>query len=259
MKQLSYTVFLLVLLHVVYQASGQKLEEKWSVQMSGSGTVFYGDIHQNDFIPVLRNKNELKGSLSICLNRQLNQYFALQAYLTSGSLAGTKRSENKYFKCRFTEYGFTALINVNDVIFTSYRSRSRQFLNFYVMVGWGLMDFRTQVRKLSDNSFIKGQGYNASGDRTKATTEMVIPVGVGVKSRLNRWMKIQGPFFSNTDLLTEFIIKNVNSDKVDDEIDFVTGKDKYFMFNVGLCYHFTPHKIKFIMGFNEIKKTLPVY
>jgi len=239
-----FTLFFVLFTLSFSSLYSQRKDVFWSYQVFAGGTVFHGGIHEHDFIPVLRNKNELRFAAGTSVTRNFSRIVAFQGIFTAGTLSGTKRSDDIYFMTHFVEYGFNGLFSINELIFTEDKYRKKDFLDLYFILGWALIDFRAEVLKLSDNSFIKGVGYNQFGKYKKATTELVTPVGVGVKYKLSELTGQYTYFTSRSDLQAEFIVKYVNTDKLDANVNNPSGKDRYFYLNLGVSYHIPTRILK---------------
>ena len=199
--------------------------------------LHYGDIKQYDFWPL---PEERKWGGGAVINYQVSPIFSLQLQGLHGNLAGVKRNfratsgtywegnpANYKFEAELYEGTFNATISLNRW-FTP-NLKLNDWLNFYALGGVGLIQFRTQLRDLKDDTFINSYGWKNKGtEEADMTTETVFPVGLGVKIKLH----------DKIDLNIESTIRNLNSDKLDAYIRHNNAKDKYGYTFIGFTYRF---------------------
>ncbi len=192
----------------------------WSAGIDGGMSISYTDIMDYDFFP--KDFTYWGSNGSIFLNKQISPFFGLQARLYTGNLSGVKKTQT--FAASYYQYGINSYFSITDLLFTNIRHKK---VNFYFLVGAGLIRFRT-YRK-TGGEFVESYGYSIP-DLTPArpTTEFVIPTAVGINVKLNHAF----------DLNAELALHNlVSSDKLDAQISG-NSNDKYASGNIGISYKF---------------------
>jgi len=201
----------------------------WSATLSGGSMLFYGDLRQYDFYPLGKTTaqpsdvSERKWGFGLALNKQLSPVFALQGQLQIGKLSGIKRKVDAYFNASFTEYGINGILNFRNLFFPNAKNCK---ITVYGIAGIGLIDFKSLQRSISTGDTIHSYGYGQYGQKNEATSEIVIPLGLGVKYKINK----------KFDIGIESTINNVNTDKLDARIKTGTAKDKYGYTALTLTY-----------------------
>lgn len=191
----------------------------WSATLSGGSMLFYGDLRQYDFYPVGKSDypkdiSERKLGFGLAVNKQLTPLFGVQGFLQSGELSGFRRSVKAYFNTSFLAYGVNATLNISNLFNSSKENRK---FKFYGFAGLGYVDFKAKQQRFITDATIHSEGYGEFGQEDKKTTELVIPVGLGVKYMINK----------RFDIGLESSLNNVNSDKLDARAVKNTARDKY--------------------------------
>lgn len=191
----------------------------WSVGANAGVMLFYGDVKQYDYYPVFRYNSEYSLGYGLTLTKTLNSVIGLQGQILNGKLAGTSRyakaasfrdpKDNRYFTANVFEYDFNVVINLSNLILSKRKINERKF-SVYTTFGAGLTNFNTELRKLSDDALITEYGSSNPNSSEKLifknrTTEIVIPVSLGVKYKLN----------TKFDLGLETSVRFANTDKLD--------------------------------------------
>ncbi len=217
----------------------KKAYKKWSVGINGGVNMFYGDIKQYDWAPVMHkngsSRSELGFGVQGNVSRTLGNIWGVRGSLMYGTLAGMKRATTpsvanhggSYINTKLIEYDLTLTANISNMFFSD-KTKARK-ITVYGLAGVGLMHFRTLKKGLKDDVWIASQGYKTQGTEKKAmTSEVVIPVGLGIKFRLSK----------SLDLTIENTLYNVNSDKLDATAKALTSRDKYMYTSLGLAMKF---------------------
>jgi len=228
------TVFLLV---VMFQNGihAQLFNPRFSAGVHSGMLVFYGDIKTKEFAPSLSGFNELRFGSGLQATYDLNPILSLRGAFIAGKLAGAKPSADEYFEANILDYTLQLMVNLNSLIFYDYNITP---LDVYAIIGYGMVEFRTIKRKLSDNSFVKAFGYNADGSKSdRKTREMVIPVGIMLQSNIENLLNVNNYFLSKTDLTLEFVLHNANTNKLDADLTVREVRDKYSYLAIGLVYY----------------------
>lgn len=208
----------------------------WSVTLSGGSMLFYGDLRQFDFYPASKQngkdwygfKNDLterQMGIGLAVTKQLNPFLGVQGFLHSGKLSGYKRSANAYFNANILAYGVNAYLNISN-LFNS--DNTTQKFKLYGILGLGFVDFKTKQQSISSDATLFSYGYGEFGQETKKTTELVIPIGLGLKYNVSKRL----------DIGIESTMNNVNTDKLDARVMDNTAKDKYGYTCLTLTYKF---------------------
>lgn len=235
-KHLAVNVFLAILLILkTTNISAQVFTPKWSTGIHSGMLIFYGDIKTREFLPSVSGFNELRFGVGIHANYHFNPMFAMRGSVIAGKLAGAKPEADEYFEANILDYTLQAMINMNGIFFYDYDVTP---FDVYAIVGYGMVDFRTIKRKLSDDSFVRAFGYNADGSKSdRKTREMVIPVGIMLQSNVDNLLNLNNYILSNIDLTLEFVLHNANTNKLDADLTVREVRDKYSYLALGLVYY----------------------
>lgn len=199
---------------------------KWSVSIHNGLMLSYADIKQYPIMPVASNNSEYKFGFGVDINRQLTTTIGLKAEALFGTLSGSKRDINTYFRSELNEFSLQTNISLNNLCCPK---KEACRLKVYAMGGFGLVSFRSALRHISDNSFIFGYGYSAGGGSLSSmTTEWIIPVGLGAKFRID----------DDVDLGLESSFRFMKSDKLDAFVLKGSSADKYQYTSISITYKF---------------------
>jgi len=204
----------------------------FSIGLHGGWTQFYGDIRQYDFGFTKEGSDWKNGAGGGFINYQLNPVIGFNVNVMGGTLGGSKRTvgspnganQNVRFKATFIDYTVNTTVNFVNLMYSD-RTKDRIFTS-YITGGIGFVSFRTAKYRLygkDSGEFISGFGYENKGqDKAKMTTELVLPVGLGVKFKLSRRFDI------GLEYTQRFAIA---SDKLDATVAGKKGSDGYGYFN----------------------------
>jgi len=236
MYRFTRVIFFLVFGFSSFAALAQKPELDWTVGVDAGFLIFYGDVKQNDFIPVFRDNNEVKPGYGLNIRKRFNPFLGIQLKFLRGTLAGTQRERNEYFKTNIFSWSINADININQIIFYD---QDQKDLELYLQLGAGLVDFRGKLFNLQTNDIIAVNGYSADGkNKEKATTELIIPFGIGGTYGLRHFLKEEHVFWDRLDIVVEFTWVFTNTDKIDMVQSYRSGKDQYSFACFGFHYNF---------------------
>jgi OmpA-OmpF porin, OOP family len=206
----------------------------WSATVSAGSMVFYGDLRQFDFYPVtIQNSkdwyklqtglSEYDRGFSLAISKQLSPVFGVQGMLLKGALGGIRPSVDAHFNASLLSYGFNLKINFLPLFNPNIKPKK---ISVYGIIGIGLVDFKSREWSLSTGDTLMSYGYGDFGAEKKATTETVVPLGLGIKYQIN----------NRFDIGLESILNNVNTDKLDARVVSGSAKDKYGYTCVTLTY-----------------------
>ncbi|MFA6923835.1 MAG: outer membrane beta-barrel protein [Bacteroidales bacterium] len=205
------------------------INQNWYININYGSLLFYGDIKQYDFYPV---EQERKWGYGVIFGKSFNQTFSLQGQIISGELAGINRKKDRQFNADILEYSLNAVFDFTDMfcfLLLNKIDNSPKKVKLYAYIGAGYIDFRSILKTYNNEEFVAAEGYSNNGTVSeKMTTELIIPVGIGLNFRLSRALSfnIEGSF------------RNVNTDKLDVTVVPNSSKDKYEYFSLGLKYKF---------------------
>lgn len=206
----------------------------WSVTLSGGSMLFYGDLRQFDFYPISKQNgkdwygfttdiSERNIGFGLTVSKQFTPIFGVQGQLQKGKLSGVKRNANAYFTADVLKYSINGTVNFTNLFFPNSKKHS---FSFYGIAGVGYVDFKTVEKKISTNAEIQSYGYGDFGQKRKQTTELVVPLGLGLKYKLS----------PKLDFGVECILNNINTDKLDAHVRANTAKDKYGYTAITITY-----------------------
>lgn len=204
--------------------------EGWSISANVGPTLFYGDLKQFRVVPLTTSyNNEYQAACGVILSKQLFSFLSLRGQLLAGNLSGTKKSVNEYFKSKFVDYSFNIKLDITKMIYKEEEKKT----SFYTYAGIGMIDYRVKKYSISSNQLKSSLGYynesiyDSQGDKLKATSETILPIGIGVDYMLTY----------NLSMNLDYSRRIANSDK----LDISVGKAKHDMYDyisIGLTYHF---------------------
>ncbi|MCD4773975.1 MAG: hypothetical protein K8R41_11400 [Bacteroidales bacterium] len=215
-----------------YDKNNKSFFANWKINIDGGINLFYGDIQQYRYAPY---KEDYRLAYSLSLHKQLSPVFGFGGQLLNGKLHGTRISSvpqsgsteytgtGVYFDADVFEYNLNSTINFSNLFgkFDPYRKFS-----IYGLAGIGFSNWKTEVKDYNTDDVLRRSGFTGSG-LNKRTTEIVIPIGLGLNINLNNSFGIN---FQST-------IRGVNSDKLDAT---VSGRkyDYYNYTSLGFSYNF---------------------
>lgn len=199
----------------------------FSVSANGGSMLAFGDIKQYSFLPASNKENKFGGGFAI--TKSFKSIYAIRAQFLFGGLGGQEKNATPpvYYKTSLVGYSVHGLFNINELIWGQTKPNK---LSVYAIVGFGYASYRAFQKNLTTDTYVKSVGYkNYKLDKAKKTTDVVIPVGLGIKYKINE----------NFDINFETIFHYALSDKLDAQ--FVKGdnsNDKYLYTNIGITYKF---------------------
>ena len=233
--KITLSLFLILILFsnkvISQERSGKAtLMDKFSVGLNFGSLLTYGDIKEYNFYPA---SGERKWGFGGIVNFQISPLISFQAQGLMGKLAGIKRefisgtTANLKFDADIYEGSLNATLSLNRLLAPNLKLNEK--VNFYVLAGVGLLKFRTQLRGLHDDYFIKDYGYSIDGTvKEKMTTETSFPIGLGIKFKASR----------KIDIVLESSLRNVITDKLDAFVRPSDTHDKYGYTFIGVSYKF---------------------
>ena len=232
-KALQIAILALVLMPMISKSQMYEKYEGnnmgWSMTINAGPSIFFGDLKQNKVVPVSKYNNEWSAGGSFIVSKKLFSFLSIRAQYLKGNLAGTKREysdgspANMYFKTNYNEYNMNFKLDISEF----FKPEEERKTTFYTYAGIGLFDFRTKKYDLRTNRVIGRLGYDENNKKTEATTETVMPLGIGLEYNLTY----------NIGLVIDYSKRIVNSDK----IDMTIGKSKYDVYDYlsfGITYNF---------------------
>lgn len=214
----------------------------FAIGLHGGWTQFYGDIRQYDFGFSKENREIANGAGGLFIDYQLNSVIGFRANVMVGTLGGSKRTifaagqtteseastQNVKFNSLFIDYTLNTTVNFINLMYSD-RTKDRLFTS-YVVGGIGFTSYRTVKSRLKDTpnqsaGDIVGNSSSpsSSSETKKFTTDLIIPVGLGIKFRLSK----------RFDLGLEYTQRFAPaSDKLDATIGGKKGSDGYGYFDL---------------------------
>ncbi|MBL4586209.1 MAG: OmpA family protein [Flavobacteriales bacterium] len=245
--------------------SSKKKFNYFSIGVHGGWTQFYGDIRQHDF-GFGKDKSEWANFAGGgFVNYQLNSVIGFNVNVIAGSLGGIKRAApgasgnglntNVKFKTSFVDYTFNTTVNFVNLMYSD-RTKDRVF-TAYITGGLGFVSFRAKKTRLKDTNsqsagdYVGDEGYEGSSFDTKKrmTTELIVPVGLGIKFRLSR----------RFDLGFEYTQRFAPAgDKLDATVAGKKGSDGYGYFDMFLAVKFgkQSHAKEWVNPFQSLNQNM---
>lgn len=209
----------------------------FAIGLHGGWTQFYGDLRQYDFGFSKEKREIANGAGGLFIDYQLNSVVGFRANVMAGTLGGIKRApeggsgnspnNNVSFNTLFIDYTLNTTVNFINLMYSD-RTKDRLFTS-YVIGGVGFTSYRTNKYRLNDTQTqtagdVVGNSSSptAAVETKKFTTDLIIPVGLGIKFRLSR----------RFDLGLEYTHRFAPAaDKLDATTGGKKGSDSYGYFN----------------------------
>ncbi len=199
----------------------------WEVGIHLGATYPNTDIAASDL-----NADNLKSQFGFGVNvsKFFSHSFALQGQFIHATLKGVSDKDPYYgYKTDINyEIALNAVAHIGNIGFLK---RTPNF-GLYAYIGIGLMNF-SPVNTwgkgdtvLSKNIRVQPSGSFQAIDYDP-TTELVIPIGVGVRYRIAKKLSIHA----------EYSLRTTRSDKLDGFYRILSNDDDYSYMNVGITYH----------------------
>ncbi|MBN2174897.1 MAG: hypothetical protein JW731_12255 [Bacteroidales bacterium] len=210
-----------------YSINEPGIKDNWSATAQLGFSIFRGDLDVNRSISI-------PGEIGFAINKQvlgtgiLNG--GIKAQFNFGGLKGSN-DQGYSFENKYKE----GCLNF-QVILNNWINRNFRFEKFrpYAFAGIGFINYRVLLYD-KDNVVIGGYGYdipenaNLNGskpDKTKAETDLIFPLGLGVNYKLNSQFNIE----------LEASSRYIASDRLDGVIRY--KDDKYWFISLGITYLF---------------------
>jgi len=229
-------LFLVAYCFGMSQSNAQQINGRFAVGAHLGTTVFFGDVKTNEFTPSLSNPNELRMGGGLQFTYVISPYLSLRYHWLRAGLTGANISANEQFRATLNDHGVQAMVNMTTLFFYD---NDRPQIEVWGLLGYGLNSFRTLRKTYDTKDFLSSFGYEERGNkRSRPTTELSIPLGVSLRTRLNRFSR----YYSNNgwdkiEITVDALLFLVNTDKLDAK-EVGTGKDRYSYFSVGTSYYF---------------------
>ncbi len=169
-------------------------------------------------------------SFGLDVTKFLTHSFAIQGRVLTGSLKGLDEDRPlfQYHTKINYDLSLNALFQIGNVSFLSRVPN----LALYATIGVGVMKYSPYVSIDGGNTELDGiysqytQPYEY--DNYKSSSDLVLPIGMGVKYRVSDKFTITG----------EYSVRNTKSDKLDGFFKLLSENDHYSTLNFGVAYHF---------------------
>ena len=164
---------------------------------------FYGDVRQLKYSTDNQYKKANSG-FAFEVSKNFNHIIGVRGNVLLGGLSGSTPNLNLHFNSKFSEYSVSALVNINNLI--SLYPKKEKLINTYLFLGTGWVRYRSRVYSFDEDNYVIGYGWDSLGTtKEKKMTNMVFPVGVGVKFKAD----------PKIDIGMEFTLHLTTTDKLD--------------------------------------------
>lgn len=240
MKIYKCIILLNLVMAFLAQSNGQtvdslnKINNRFYIGLNGGAMITFSNIKEKDYMPV---SGEWQFGGGAIVGYQSTPILGFQGQFIYGNLAGKKtkwlggNTANLKFDANIIEFGVNATVSLSKWWAPNFKLNQK--LDFYGMLGFGVVSFRSRLYTFQD-VFVNSTGYSNNGQTTSTrTTEAVFPIGIGVKYKISeKW-----------NVCIETNLRNVNTDKLDAyERQYYYPKDKYSYTFVGVQYIFGKHE-----------------
>lgn len=233
-KTLPGAVLLAIFLLAVQSAHAQ--ERRLGAGLHAGVTIALTDVKKNDFAPSFRNPNEIRTCIGLQGVYSLNPYLNLRFNWLIARLAGGRPARDDEFTARLNDVSLQLMINMSSIFFYD---EEDALIDIYGIIGCGLTSFRSVRRTTSTGEVLNTYGYERDGTtRTSATSELVIPVGIGLRSMVSDlFPSLYNTSWDNMELGFDAMLHMVNTDKLDASLETTRGRDRFTYFSLGLVYY----------------------
>lgn len=168
-------------------------------------------------------------ALAIDVTKFLTHTFALQTRFLHASLSGVDIYKPQYRFNTTINYDLTlnAVFQFGNISFLKHNPN----LAIYTSFGIGLIHHSpkvyTEVGQIVQKGIYSQYSQPLVEMDYRSTTDLIIPIGIGVKYRLAE----------NYSITCEYSFRTTNSDKLDGFYKLLSSSDKYSFFGAGFTYH----------------------
>ena len=172
----------------------------FAIGLHGGWTQFYGDLRQYNFGFSKNSEDIANGAGGLYVDYQLNSVIGFRANVMVGTLGGSKYGSgnaanspnaNVAFNTFFIDYTLNSTVNFVNLMYSD-RTKDRLFTS-YMIGGVGFTSYRAKKYRLKDTQTesagdIVGNSSSpiASEETKKFTTDLILPIGIGIKFRLSK-------------------------------------------------------------------------
>ncbi len=193
----------------------------WDFTLGYGPIVYYTDVIDHTVLP----KGDVKFGPTIIVSKQLGRAWGIDGQFVMGNMYGQKN--NRYFKGDFFDYTLNLRFSINQLV--AFGPLGDKW-DIYGKVGLGVNAFRSRLRRIDDDSFmvvsdvhnnlggypnppgwddndylVEGYDKQDPTSKTGRKTELVVPIGAGVRYRINK----------SFDLGAEMTMRNITADNFD--------------------------------------------
>ena len=238
MKKILSLIYLLLVFTVftvsVNAQRHYKFSSNWNTSFFVGTTNFHGDV--SDSGNSFKDNNpfskyfyqDRRFGLGIYVDKMFNPYIGMRGLLMYATMKSTKESEKLYFEGNFYEYSLSGLLDLTNIFLGHDKYRAYQVYGF---LGIGMTETKSELFNLTNDSLLNQIGYKVEkeGRNPKRLTEVVMPVGIGARYKINKQLSVFGEFTSHI----------VFSNKIDAYAVDGTIQERVGLINVGLTYFFS--------------------
>lgn len=208
-------------------------DDGWSFSGFVSSSNFHGDLtdktnsfmNNTPFSKYFYQDRKLGGGVYV--DKMFGQVMGLRGILFYSQMKSTKESDKIYFQGDVFEYSVAAYSNLTNLIIGYNRRRP---WDIYAFMGIGFSETRAKAYDMNTGAVVGSTGYKVSknGNGFVRMTEVVVPVGLGVKYS----------FSKQANVFLEFTRQVVHTDRLDAFPVDGTTIESLGLLNIGLSYDF---------------------
>ncbi|MBN2236614.1 MAG: OmpA family protein [Bacteroidales bacterium] len=222
-----------------YTAPKNGLLKNWFIGVNGGGTFMLSSLHEKPY----------SWAAGAVLGKQLNRKVAIRAdYLygkmhAEGTLGGLTLAND----VDFMDAALLFKMSLNDFVFTNTPKFLREF---YVFGGGGVTLFNSKVVNTTTNTFVIGQGWDATGTvKTDKVMTPFVPLGAGLA------FNISDRFYITTEFSYRYSQDNLMDGGISTKATNYTYTSLGFVYNIGKP-SFTPQQITSDVIENKVKSSV---
>lgn len=224
-----------------YNEDNHRFFDNLNLTVSTGPTLFFGDVHSKSPF-----QEDWKLGYAIGLRKQFSPIFAAGFQFLGAKLHGTIINwpngdvANLKFDSDLIEFNLHTTFNLSNALFVFKPDRT---LNIYGLAGFGIANWMTTLRNITDESIVAQYGVSASGGNAW-TPSIVFPVGLGVNITLS----------PNIGLNLESVYHLINSDNLDAYNAGSGANDPFLFTSLGLSFKLSGSKRNYSSGSSNTGK-----
>ncbi len=180
-------LFFLILIFSTTILKGQRFGnihfcDKWYAKTNVGVTMQWGDVQEN-----ANGHLKISPAYEIGLGKELNTFLSIENNFLIGNIEGYQPSNNRYFKADFFEYNISGLIDISTL---SAGFNSERKLKIHGLLGLGLYNYNSILKKISTDSTLSTVGYDINNNKVGRKTELILKTGFNMTIKISEQLAL---------------------------------------------------------------------